>query len=192
MRLYLALAGFVLVCTSPPSAAELPIHKAGLTLFDDIITRMEMARGFEREIPFSFNVHEESNARVYVGVYEFPRTRPAQHYVFSAVVAPAGVLLDVREYERRRAEFERQPNLSEDALRAEFPAIGKRAQRDVLTFGPGGAAYGLTFATSDGTFDVRIVVSNLLPATVEPPNFRVYETAHRISYLYDTRRIGKH
>jgi hypothetical protein len=48
VRLYLAVAGFVLVCASPPSAAELPIHKAGLTLFDDIITRMEMARGFER------------------------------------------------------------------------------------------------------------------------------------------------
>src|SRR5262245_3688227 len=187
MRLHLAVATFALVCSLPASAAELPIHKAGLAVFDDIITRTEMARGFERGIPFSFTVHEENGVRVYGGVYEFRHTRPEQHYVLSAVVASAGVLVDVREYERRRAELERQPNLSEDSLRTEFPPIGKRAQRNVFSFGPGGASYGLTFTTSDGTFDLRIVVSNLLPENVDPPNFRVYETAHRISYLYDAR-----
>jgi hypothetical protein len=187
MRLHLAVATFAMVYALPASAAELPIHKAGLAVFDDIITRTEMARGFEKEIPFSFTVHEEDSVRVYGGDYEFPRTRPEQHYVFSAVVASAGELLDVREYERRRAELERQPNVSEDSLRAEFPPIGKRAQRNVFSFGPGGASYGLTFTTTGGTFDVRIVVSNLLPANVEPPNFRVYETARRISDLYDAR-----
>jgi hypothetical protein len=187
MRLCLAAASFALLSASPLSAAELPIHETELAVFDDIITRAEMARGLEREIPFSFDVHEENEARLYVGVFEFPRMRPREHYVFSAVVARAGVLLDVREYERRRAEFERQPNVSEDALRAEFPAIGKRAQRNIFGFGPGGAGYGLTFTTSDGTFDVRIAVSNLLPSSVKTPNFRVFETARRISYLYDVR-----
>jgi len=187
VRLCLAVAGFVLLFASSPPAAELPVSKAGLAVFDDIITRTEMARGFKRAIPFSFNVHEETNTRLYVGVYEFRRMSPKEHYVFSAVVALAGVLLDVREYERRRAEFERQPDLNEDALRAEFPAIGKRAMRNIFGFGPGGAGYGLTFTTSDERFDVRIAVSNLLPANVEPPDFRVYETAQRVSYLYDAR-----
>ena len=187
MRLYLAAASFALLCASLPSAAELPIHKTELAVFDDIITRAEMARGLEREIPFSFDVHEENNARVYVGAFEFPRMRPREHYVFSAVVARAGALLDVREHEQRRAEFERQPNVSEDTLREEFPAIGKRAQRNIFGFGPGGAGYGLTFTTSDGTFDVRIAVSNLLPSSVETPHFRVFETAQRISHLYDAR-----
>jgi len=187
MRLYLAAASFALFCASAPSAAELPIHKTGLAVFDDIITRAEMARGLEKEIPFSFDVYEENEARIYASAFEFPRTRPREHYVFSVIVARAGMLLDVREHEQRRAEFERQPNASEDALRAEFPAIGKRAQRNIFGFGPGGAGYGLTFTTSDGTFDVRIAVSNLLPSSVEAPHFRVFETAQRISYLYDER-----
>jgi len=187
MRLYLAATSFALLCASPPSAAELPIQKTGLAVFDDIITRAEMARGLEREVPFSFDVHEENQTRVYAAAYEFPRTHPREHYVFLAVVAPAGVLLDVREHEQRRAEFERQPNVGEDVLRTEFPAIGKRAQRNIFGFGPGGGGYGLTFTTSDGIFDVRIAVSNLLPAGVESPNFRVFETAQRISYLYDVR-----
>jgi len=185
-----AVALFAVFSTRPAAGSDLKV-------FDDVITRNVMAAGLKTWIPFSFNVREHDNVRVYEGIYEFPRTGPAERYVFYAVVAPSGTLLDIREYERRRAELAEKPERSKDESPSEFefPPIGKRAQRNVLSFGPGGAVFGLTFTTSDGKFDVRVAVSNLLPANVETPNFDIYETAQRISYFYDTKDIrdmGKH
>ena len=89
------------------------------------------------------------------------------------MVTAGGRLLDVDAYQRRRTRFERKPGRTAESLAGEFPSIGRRAQRELLGFGPGGAGFGLTFTTTDGRFDVRVRVSNLLPASAEVPDFDV-------------------
>jgi hypothetical protein len=159
-----------------------------LRTFDDLITRKLVAAGFKRPIRFSFKVFEEDKTRTYVSDYQFPRKKPTQHFTCSISVAPAGTFLDPQEYERRRAEVKRDySDRGEEYLLHQFPPIGKRAQQDFSTFGPGGGAFGLTFTTSDGKFDVRITISNVLPSEVETPDFDIIGTAKTISQLYDRK-----
>ena len=168
---------------------------ADLNVFDEMVTRTEMTAGFSRPHPFSFEVLEVDGVRVYAAQVAFARTLPRQHYLCSVMVAAGGRLLDVDAYQRRRMRFEREPGRTAESLAGEFPPIGRRAQRELLGFGRGGAAFGLTFTTTDGRFDVRVTLSNLLPANAEVPDFDVDETARRISLLYDERDvlgIGRH
>jgi hypothetical protein len=159
-----------------------------LRIFDDLITRKLVASGFKRPIKFSFKVFEEDKTRSYISDYQFPRKKPTQHYTCSISVAPAGTFIAPQEYERRRAEVKREySDRGEEYLLHRFPPIGKRAQQDFSTFGPGGAIFGLTFTTSDGKFDVRISISNVLPDDVETPVFDIDGTAKRISQLYDRK-----
>jgi hypothetical protein len=106
-----------------------------------------------------------------------------------------GRLLDVDAHQRRRARFERESGRTAESVAGEFPPIGRRAQREYLVLGPSGAAFGLTFTTTDGRFDVRVMLGNLLPTGADVPDFDIDETARRISLLYDERdvlRIGRH
>jgi hypothetical protein len=102
--------------------------------------------------------------------------------VCAIAVAPSGKLLDAGAHERRR----KQPRSAAETAR-DFPQIGKRAQLELLGFGPGGAAFGLTFTTSDGKLDVKVTVSNLLPEGVDVPDFDIEGTARRIALRYDHR-----
>lgn len=157
-----------------------------LKKFDKLITRELVAAGFKQTIQFSFKVSESEKTRVYESAYQFKQRSPEEHYTCSISVAPAGVLLDPHEYERRRADAgQRAANRRGEYLSEEFPSIGKRALRQVFGAGPGGAAYGLTFTTSDGKFDIRIMVSNLLPEGVKDPDFDILKTAQNISRLYE-------
>jgi hypothetical protein len=140
-----------------------------------------MAAGPSRPHPFSFEVLEEDTARVYTARVIFVPTSPRQHYQCSVIVMSGGRLLDVDAHQ--------------ESVAGEFPPIGRRAQREYLVLGPSGAAFGLTFTTTDGRFDVRVMLGNLLPTGADVPDFDIDETARRISLLYDERdvlRIGRH
>jgi hypothetical protein len=160
-----------------------------LTFFDGIITKEVVAAGYRPSVPLTFTVHADDSTRVYVGEYEFPRTDPADHYTASITVAKAGALLDPETYAADYEDTKRNSaDRSAEYLLSQFPRIGKRAHWDLSGAGPGGAYFGLTFTTSDGRYDVRIVVSNLLPASVKhDPEFDIEATARRISELYDSR-----
>jgi hypothetical protein len=159
-----------------------------LKIFDSLITRKLVASGFKKPIKFSFKITEEDNVRGYVSAYQFPHRNKYEHYICSINVATAGTFIDTQEYERRRAEYKREhPDRGEEDLLREFPPIGKRAQQDFSAWGPGGSVYGMSFTTSDGKFDVRITISNLLPNGVKTPDFDIGEMAKRISQLYDRK-----
>jgi hypothetical protein len=160
-----------------------------LAAFDEIVTQGLIAGGFQAPTPFAFSVREQDGARIYVAEHQFARTSSRHHYVCAIAVAPSGKLLDGAEHERRR----KQPRSVAETAR-DFPHIGKRAQLELLGFGPDGAAFGLTFTTSDGKFDVKVTVSNLLPEGVDVPHFDIEGTARRIALHYDHRdalRIGR-
>jgi len=169
------------VACGPPRATA-----PDLTAFDKIVTRELVASAFQRKVPVSFQVLADDSTRIYHGEYQFRHVDPADHYNCFIIVAAAGALLDSRTYEQRYSETERNyADRGKEYLLSQFPPIGKRAQRSLFGFGPGGAAFGLTFTTSDGKFDVRIMVSSLLPTTIEDPRFDVDSAARRISELYD-------
>ncbi|MGH8621499.1 MAG: hypothetical protein ACRET3_05105 [Burkholderiales bacterium] len=157
-----------------------------LTAFDTIITPELITAGYRQKVPLAFGVVDNDSTRVYWSQYQFTRADPAEHYTCAITVAKAGQLLDRREHEERYRRFQRDyADRGPDYLVHEFPHIGRRAQREFIAFGPGGAAFGLAFTTSDGRYDLRIVVSNLLPNGVDDPDCDVDATAKRISDLYD-------
>lgn len=170
-------------------------HASGLPdlkSFDRIITRDLLAAGYRDSVPLSFGVVDQDSTRVYWSEYQFARADPAEHYTCAVTVAKAGQLLDRREHEERYRRFQRDyADRGPAYLLHEFPHIDRRAQREFIAFGPGGAAFGLTFTTSDGRYDVRIVVSNLLPNSIEEdPDCDVDSTAKTISELYDKNLSG--
>jgi hypothetical protein len=172
-------------------SAALPAHGQAppeLKGFDNLITRELVTAGFKRPIRFSFKTFEHEKTRIYESAYQLKQKRSGDHYICLIGVAPSGVLLDPEEYDRRRAEVEQEAaSRSGEYLSEELPSIGKRAMRQFFGFGPGGAAYGLTFTTSDGKFDVRITISNLLSNGVKDPGFDVLKTARQISLRYDRK-----
>src|SRR3989442_2634883 len=135
-RSFLAL--LCLDCGSPRSTAP------DLKSFDKIVTRELVAAAFQRKIPLSFQVLEHDSTRIYESDYQFRRADPGDHYTCFITVAAAGALLDSRTYEQRYAETARTyADRGKEYLLSQFPPIGKRAQRSVFAFGPGGSAFGL-------------------------------------------------
>ena len=123
-----------------------------------------MTAGFSRPHPFSFEVLEEDGARIYAAEVAFARTSPRQHYLCSVMVTAGGRLLDVDAYQRRRTRFERERGRTAESLAGQFPSIGRRAQREFLGFGPGGAGFGLTFTTTGRTKAKRLREVGLIAA----------------------------
>jgi hypothetical protein len=159
-----------------------------LTLFDGIITKEVVAAGYRPSVPLEFTVHADDSMRAYQSDYVFPRTRSAQRYTVFITVAKGGRFLDSATYVTRYADTRRdEPDCGEECLLGRFPRIGKRAMQQVFGLGPDGADWGLTFTTSDGRYDVRIILSSLVPEGVRTPDFDMYATAQRISDLYDRR-----
>lgn len=180
------LHAFILCIALGAQGTEIPNSK----IFDRLITKELVASGFKREIPLSFKIFDQGNIRIYESYYQFPRKVSTEHYTCSINIAQSGKLLDPEQYRQRYADVKQNhSDRGKEYFLTEFPNIGKRAQRDFMSAGPGGAAFSLTFTTSDGKFDVRIIISNLLPEGIEDPNFNIEEMARKISELYD-KEVG--
>jgi len=152
-------------------------------MIERLVDARLVAKAFEPTIPLRSRFEGMDDVESFVAEYPFERRRPAQHFMLQIAVARAGRFLDPVRYEARRAAFQ-----GEDAAReAEFPAIGLRAQSEFFGFGPGGAAYGLTFTTRDGRYDVRIIFSSLLPEEVAAPELDLEGLARGIESRYDSR-----
>lgn len=152
-------------------------------LFNALITKADIVREFGLEKAVDFTITTENDGvRHFVAEYLFDRRSPAEHYVLDIAVAPMGYFLDPILYERRKDTTEAWCDTS---FEADYPSIGRRAQREFFGVGPGGAAYGLTFTTSDGRFDIRITVSSLMPEEIEGPHFDLDGFARRLSNRYD-------
>jgi hypothetical protein len=54
-----------------------------------------------------------------------------------------------------------------------------------MSAGPGGASFQLMFTTSDGRYDIKTMISNLLPESVESPNLELEQIAKAISNHYN-------
>jgi hypothetical protein len=170
---------FVLLGAGKLSSAD---TVESLRLFDALITKADIIRAFEPKKVIDFNVSTENDGvRHFIAQYLFKRRTPEEHYVVDIAVAPVGNFLDPSLYKRRRNSAMQ----GDPALMADYPPIGLRAQREFFGVGPGGAAYGLTFTTSDERFDIRITISSLMPEGAEEPQLDINGFARDLSDRYD-------
>lgn len=149
-------------------------------LIERLVDERSAANAFQPRARLDSRFLQEDGVQSFIADLPFERRSPAEHYVLVVSVAPSGRFLDPAQYEARRAAFQQ----TGAGMRAEFPAIGLRAQRELFGFGPGGAAYGLTFTTRDGQYDVRIMVSSLLPDSVTEPELDLEALARDIEARY--------
>lgn len=163
-----------------------------LRLFDKVITQ-EVALGEDaKKLPFSAEISEKPHERNYSFIYQFKTNEPYHHYICSISTAIAGTFFDASSYNIRYDQLKEKyikthPSRWKKQLLLEFPKIGKRAQYGVATAGPGGAAYELFFTTSDGRYDLKVVMSSLLPDHIESPNLDIEKIAMAVSNHYDKR-----
>ncbi len=159
-------------------------------MFDKIITK-EAAIGKEVDkYLFSSDANEGHHVRNYVFEYQFEKTDPYHHYIFSISVAEAGKFIDPKQYEkeysRLKGEYMKSyPARWKQQLLIDFPKIGQRAQRGHITAGPGGTAFEFLFTTSDGMYDIKLLISNLMPGTIESPDLEIEQIAKVISSRYN-------
>lgn len=161
-----------------------------LKLFDTVVTK-DILMGKDVQMNrFALEINEERNVRSYLFEFQFKKTDPIQHYICAISVARAGAFIDPKLYEadynRLKNEYMKaNPGRWMQQLRLDFPEIGRRAQYGHIAAGPGGAAFDLSMTTSDGMHDVKILISNLMPESVEGPDLDIEKIAKAISDRYN-------
>ena len=176
LAIFISSTLFVTVCSSNTGRTE-------YEFFDSYINNEFVTHTLHQNYPLDFIVENRNNTRSYSYTLKFKQTHDNQYYLFSLVVAKAAVLLNPDEYRADYKEFIEHHSASE--VETKFPKIGKRAEKETGFFGPGGSSYSIVFTTSDGQFDVKLVVSMLLPENVDSPNIDIRRVAQLVSAEYD-------
>lgn len=164
-------------------------------IFDEIITRGFFISAAKNDVPLKFMIDDfDGTRKIYSMELDFKKTNPHQHYLCSIGVAKAGAYVKDKEFEesyarRKEALLKKHPGKWEEFLEIDFPDIGKRAVWDRGTFGPGGAMFAVMFTSSDGGFDIKASISNLVPNGVDDPEFDIKEMSKKISDMYD-KKVG--
>ncbi len=164
-------------------AAEAPSEGAQ---WDRIVVPAVFMVGLTGPASLDFERQHEDGVYLYVSSQDLPEGTDAHdHNLCSVAVGPAGRFLTEEAVETFRARLVADETVSEVQVASQLPDIGRRAMVDAVGFGPGGAAYGLTFTTSDGRYDVRVTVSNRLPEGVDGVAFDPEAVARQVSQRYD-------
>ena len=164
--------------------------------FEKIITREILLGEDVEKYPLSLDIYEENSVMSYIFEYKFEKEAPFQYYICTVSVAKAGRLIDQKRYEEEYSRFKEEylkffPEIWTRQLGIDFPEIGRRARNGQLAVGPGGASHGLLLTTPDGKFDIRIMISNLLPETIESPDLDIARIAKAITDRYTEFRKVK-
>jgi hypothetical protein len=161
-----------------------------LEIFDRIITPKIAIGKDASKYPFALSTGAAQGTRDYIFELQFKKTDPYHHYICSISVASAGTFINPQQYQK---EYNRllndhkraYPDRWHQRLLLDFPDIGARAQWGHISAGPGGASFQLMFTTSDGRYDIKALISNLLPENVESPDLELEQIAKAISDHYN-------
>jgi hypothetical protein len=143
-------------------------YKADIELFDSIVDQVLDTNGYKNPKQFSFQRIDEGQQRHYVVNYLMEQTQEKpnahEHWILTISVAEAGDFIDIAKYE---ANEKTHPTVLK-------PAYAKRyIDVDFIniptSYAPSGLFSGMAATTLDEKFDIRIMVSNLLPGDVQPP-----------------------
>lgn len=164
-------------------------------IFDTIVTRDFFVSVAKNDVPLKFVIADyDGIQKIYSMELEFEKSNLYQHYSCSIGVAKAGTYIKDKEYEESYARHKEtlskeHPGKWEAFLKIDFPDIGKRAVWDRGTFGPGGSMFAVMFTSSDGRFDIKASISNLVPDGVDDPEFDITEMLKKISDIYDGKVV---
>jgi hypothetical protein len=164
--------------------------KSKLEIFDCIITSKIVIGKDVTKYPFSLSTSTAQGTRDYIFKLQFKKTDPYHHYICSISVASAGTFINPQQYQKEYNQLENEhkqasPDRWQQQLLLDFPNIGARAQWGHGSAGPGGASFQLMFTTSDGRYDIKTLISNLLPENVESPDLELEQIAKAISDHYN-------
>ena len=157
--------------------------------FDELINRELIQQAVGNRVEFSFTkTHSPTQLEYQIG---FPLgTTNAGMYSYGWVcVAPAGHLLDVSKYEKRRsqiAEMDTHRPPDERLGPMMFPPLGKRAAVGIV-YGPNGGGETIVFTTSDGNFDVEVSQRNHSKKEQKVPTLDTGKLAEELCKRYDAR-----
>lgn len=184
----MALASIALAigCASAPSRPP--------SVIESLVSESVVEAAFQPPIDLRWQVEHRDDVQSFSAEYPFEPREPGQHFTIEVAVAPAGRFL---KPERAPAG---QPAVPDAEAEAEAvaaatsapvpdahadPVVGLRSRKQILGFGPGGAAYAFTFTTRDAKYDVRITVSSLLPEHVPEPKFSIEQFAQVLEQRYE-------
>jgi hypothetical protein len=164
--------------------------KSKLEMFDRIITSKIAIGKDATKYPFSLSAGTKQGTRDYIFELQFKKSDPYHHYVCAISVASAGTFINPQQYQKEYNRLQNEqkrayPDRWQQQLLLDFPKIGARAQWGHMSAGPGGASFQLMFTTSDGRYDIKTMISNLLPESVESPNLELEQIAKAISNHYN-------
>ncbi len=151
--------------------------------FDGLISKEFLASGLKNKHSFIYTRENSGETKLYIGTISF---HDDGYYLFGVVVAPAPMLLDSKSYCAAFRQAKKRFDGQENRFRHQFPpGLGSRAQRVFDGAGPAGSGYALVFTTSDGKYDIKVIVAMSLPESVADPGFDIDRIAETVSRHYD-------
>lgn len=140
------------------------------------LKRAELLTIFDSKQSYTLAVEKKNDITKYLVLLDFIKTDYLQHWFCVIWITPEGQL------------FEEKAAGSGTQLSTALTELGLRHYRQITGFGPGGASEELVFTTADKRYDVKVMISNLLPLSVEIPKEDVASIALQINSLYVNRQ----
>lgn len=178
--IHLMLFLIISACASNTTNDTKTNHSEGLDRFDTIVPQALKTAGLMDSNKFSFNIVKHTDERHYVVRYLIPAKDDLKHWIVAVSVAPAGKYIDIAKYEETQKAFPKGFK----------PIMGKRFMDvDIMNvptdFAPPGMFSGMAYTTPDGKYDVRILLSDLLPKDSIHPKFDWDSVGRKILELYN-------
>lgn len=152
----------------------------GTDRFDSIVQQVFKNAGLMDSTKFSFNLVTGDGERHYVVKYLTPAKDDLTHWIVAVSVAEAGKYIDPIEYD---AILKTLPEGNK-------PVLGKRYMdvdliNKATDFAPPGMFSGNAFTTNDEKYDIRILLSDMLPKDATPPKFNHDAVGSEILEMYN-------
>lgn len=162
-------------CASAPSRPP--------SVIESLVSESVVEAALQPRVDLRWQFEQRDDIQSFWAEYQFEPREPGQHYTVEVAVAPAGRFL---KPEHDQTSPSAPPGGASPDAPPE-PVVGLRSRKQILGFGPGGAAYAFTFTTRDAKYDVRITVSSLLPEHVQEPSLDLEQFARVLEGRYEAR-----
>jgi hypothetical protein len=167
-------------CASNATEAIEAERPSGIDIFDTIVPKAFKNAGLMDGARFSFNTVTGTGEKHYVVKYLVPANEEMAHWIVAVSVAEAGKYIDSNKYDAIQKTLPPGNN----------PTLGKRYMdvdliNTATDFAPQGMFSGIVFTTFDSKYDIRILLSDMLPEDTVPPKFDHNAVGRMILDLYN-------
>ena len=180
LRMGMLICMFSIYGCNYTSSNQIDLDKShDIVIFNSIVNSVFETNGFLDADQFSNKLVKENGQRHYVVRYLVPAQNELTHWIVVISVAKSGEYINSAEYDALQKTLQSQSN----------EKLGKRYMDvDLInipsSFAPRGLFSGMVFTTPDDKYDIRILLSDLLPENATPPSFDHDAAARMILELY--------